>query len=334
MDNAVYVDGRRQEPDTLEQTYDLVRRRGGLGWIGLYRPDREEIASIANEFSLHDLAVEDALEAHQRPKLERYGDTLFVVLRPARYVDPREVVDIGELHVFLGKDFVVTVRHSETPDLRSVRQRLEQRPELLRLGPEAVLYAIMDRVVDDYGPVLRGLSHDLEEIEAQVFSGADGVTQRIYQLGREVIEFQRAVQPLPDMYTALQNGFEKYDVDVELQRLLRDVADHAVRTSERIESFRQLLTNMLTVNAAVVGQHQHEATRRLTEASLAQNDAIQKVSGWAAILFAPTLIGTIYGMNFDHMPELHWLLGYPLALVLMLLTSVALYLIFKLKHWI
>jgi magnesium transporter len=334
MDNAVYVDGRRQEPDTLEHTYELVRRHGGLGWIGLYRPDPDEIASIANEFSLHDLAVEDALEAHQRPKLERYGDTLFVVLRPARYVDPREVVEIGELHVFLGKDFVVTVRHSETPDLRSVRKRLEQRPELLRLGPEAVLYAILDRVVDDYVPVLRGLSHDLEEIEAQVFGGADGVTQRIYQLGREVIEFQRAVQPLPDMFTALQNGFQKYDVDLELQRLLRDVADHAVRTSDRIESFRLLLTNMLTVNAAVVGQHQNEATRRLTEASLAQNDAIQKVSGWAAILFAPTLIGTIYGMNFDHMPELHWLLGYPLALVLMLLTSVALYFIFKLKRWI
>jgi magnesium transporter len=334
MDNAVYVDGRRQEPDTLEHTYELVRRHGGLGWIGLYRPDGDEIASIANEFSLHDLAVEDALEAHQRPKLERYGDTLFVVLRPARYVDPTEVVDIGELHVFLGDDFVVTVRHSEMPDLRSVRKRLEDRPDLLRLGPEAVLYAIMDQVVDDYGPVLRGLAHDLSEIEGQVFGGAEGVTQRIYQLGREVIEFQRAVQPLPDMFAALQNGFHKYDVDLELQRLLRDVADHAVRTSERIESFRQLLTNMLTVNAAVVGQRQSEEMRRLTEVSLAQNEAVQKVSAWAAILFAPTLIGTIYGMNFDHMPELHWLLGYPVALTLMALTSVVLYVIFKRAHWL
>jgi magnesium transporter len=334
VDNAVYVDGHRLEPESLERTYDLVRARGGLGWIGLYRPTADEVASIAAEFSLHPLAVEDALEAHQRPKLERYGDTLFVVLRPARYVDPAEVVEIGELHVFLGADFVVTIRHSETPDLPSVRQRLEATPELLRLGPEAVLYAILDRVVDDYSPVLRGLANDLDEIETQVFGGAQGVTQRIYQLGREVIEFQRAVRPLPELCVALQKGFERYQVDLELQRLLRDVADHAVRVAERTESFRQLLGSMLTVNAAVVGQRQNEEMRRLTEASLAQNDAVQKVSAWAAILFAPTLIGTVYGMNFDHMPELHWLLGYPLALSLMVMVSVVLYAIFKLRHWI
>jgi magnesium transporter len=334
IDNAVYVDGRRLEPDSLERTYDLVRTRHGLGWIGLYRPSPQEVASIASEFSLHPLAIEDALEAHQRPKLERYGDTLFVVLRPARYVDPTEVVDLGELHVFLGADFVVTIRHSETPDLRAVRKRLEATPELLTLGPEAVLYAIMDKMVDDYTPVLRGLSNDLDEIEAQVFGGTGGVTQRIYQLGREVIEFQRAVRPLPDMCTALQNGFERYQVDLELQRLLRDVADHAVRVSERTESFRQLLSSMLTVNAAVVGQRQSEEMRRLTEASLAQNNAVQKVSGWAAILFAPTVIGTIYGMNFDHMPELHWIFGYPMALGLMVLVPIVLYAVFKLRRWI
>jgi magnesium transporter len=334
IDNAVYVDGRRLEPESLERTYDLVRAHRGLGWIGLYRPTTEEVASIAAEFSLHELAVEDALEAHQRPKLERYGDTLFVVLRPARYVDPTEVVDIGELHVFLGADFLVTIRHSETPDLRAVRRRLEAQPELLTLGPEAVLYAIMDRVVDDYAPVLRGLANDLDEIETEVFGGAEGVTQRIYQLGREVIEFQRAVQPLPDMFTALQNGFDRYEVDLELQRLLRDVADHAVRVTERTESFRQLLSSMLTVNAAVVGQRQNEEMRRLTETSLAQNEGVRKVSAWAAILFAPTIVGTVYGMNFDHMPELHWLLGYPFALALMVAIPVILYTIFKLRHWI
>jgi magnesium transporter len=334
IDNAVYVDGRRVEPESLERTYDLVRSHRGLGWIGLYRPTTDEVASIATEFSLHELAVEDALEAHQRPKLERYGDTLFVVLRPARYVDPTEVVEVGELHVFLGADFVVTIRHSETPDLGAVRRRLEERPELLRLGPEAVLYAIMDRVVDDYAPVLRGLANDLDEIEAQVFGGEEGVTQRIYQLGREVIEFQRAVQPLPDMFTALQNGFDRYQVDVELQRLLRDVADHAVRVTERTESFRQLLSSMLTVNAAVVGQRQNEEMRRLTETSLAQNEGVRKVSAWAAILFAPTIVGTIYGMNFDHIPELHWLLGYPFALAMMVAIPVILYTVFKLRHWI
>jgi magnesium transporter len=334
VDNAVYVDGHRHEPDSLERTYDLIRARHGLGWIGLYRPSTDEVDAIATEFSLHPLAVEDALEAHQRPKLERYGDTLFVVLRPARYVDPTEVVDIGELHVFLGADFVVTIRHSETPDLQSVRQRLEATPDLLKLGPEAVLYAILDRVVDDYTPVLRGLSNDLDEIEAQVFGGAEGVTQRIYQLGREVIEFQRAVRPLPDLCTALQKGFERYQVDLELQRLLRDVADHAVRVAERTESFRQLLSSMLTVNAAVVGQRQNEEMRRLTEASLAQNEGVRKVSAWAAILFAPTVIGTIYGMNFDHMPEIHWVLGYPFALGLMVLVPTVLYVVFKLRRWI
>jgi magnesium transporter len=334
VDNAVYVEGRRLEPDSLERTYDLVRAEGGLGWIGLYRPTAEEVASIAAEFSLHPLAVEDALEAHQRPKLERYGDTLFVVLRPARYVDPAEVVEVGELHVFLGADFVVTIRQSETPDLPAVRRRLEETPDLLMLGPEAVLYAILDRVVDDYAPVLHGLANDLDEIEVQVFGGAEGVTQRIYQLGREVIEFQRAVRPLPELCAALQNGFERYQVDVELQRLLRDVADHAVRVAERTESFRQLLGNLLTVNAAVVGQRQNEEMRRLTEASLAQNNAVQKVSAWAAILFAPTVIGTIYGMNFDHMPELHWILGYPFALALMVLVPTSLYVIFKLRRWI
>jgi magnesium transporter len=182
--------------------------------------------------------------------------------------------------------------------------------------------------------VLHGLANDLDEIEVQVFGGAEGVTQRIYQLGREVIEFQRAVRPLPELCAALQNGFERYQVDVELQRLLRDVADHAVRVAERTESFRQLLGNLLTVNAAVVGQRQNEEMRRLTEASLAQNNAVQKVSAWAAILFAPTVIGTIYGMNFDHMPELHWILGYPFALALMVLVPTSLYVIFKLRRWI
>lgn len=334
IDNAVYVDGRRTEPGSLERTYELVRHSRGMGWIGLYRPGREEISSVATEFSLHELAVEDALEAHQRPKLERYGETLFVVLRPARYVDPNEVVELGELHVFLGPDFVVTIRHSESPDLRAVRQRLEEEPELLRLGPEAVLYAILDRVVDDYAPVLRGVANDLDEIEAQVFGGDVDVTRRIYQLGREVIEFQRAVTPLQSIFDALRAGFDKYGVDVELQRLLRDVEDHAVRVTERLESFRLLLANILTVNAAVVGQRQNEEMRRLTEASLVSNEEVKKISGWAAILFAPTLVGTVYGMNFDDMPETHWSFGYPFALVLMVLVSVALYRVFKWRKWL
>lgn len=296
VDNAIYVDGRRAaEPESLEQTYELLRDEHGMGWIGLYRPDDEEIASVATEFGLHELAVEDAVHAHQRPKLERYGDTLFVVLRPARYVDPEEVVEIGELHVFVGKDFVVTVRHANKPDLALVRKRLESDPELLEHGPEAVLYAILDRVVDDYIPVVAGLQTDIDEIETQVFGGDPGVSRRIYQLSREVIEFQRACDPLLAVLDSLADGLDEARVDVELRRRLRDVRDHATRVVERVDAFRQLLSNILTVNAALVGQRQNEETTRLTETSLAQGEDVKKISSWAAILFAPTLVGGIYG---------------------------------------
>jgi magnesium transporter len=335
VDNAIYVDGRRAaDPESLEQTYELLRDEHGMGWIGLYRPDDEEIASVATEFGLHELAVEDAVHAHQRPKLEHYGDTLFVVLRPARYVDPEEVVEIGELHVFVGKDFVVTVRHANKPDLALVRKRLESDPELLEHGPEAVLYAILDRVVDDYIPVVAGLQTDIDEIETQVFGGDPGVSRRIYQLSREVIEFQRACDPLLAVLDSLADGLDEARVDVELRRRLRDVRDHATRVVERVDAFRQLLSNILTVNAALVGQRQNEETTRLTETSLAQGEDVKKISSWAAILFAPTLVGGIYGMNFDAMPELQWRYGYPFALLLMVLVAVTLYTLFKRRGWL
>jgi len=335
VDNAIYVDGRRvANPESLEQTYELLRDEHGMGWIGLYRPDDEEIASVATEFGLHQLAVEDAVHAHQRPKLERYGDTLFVVLRPARYVDPEEVVEIGELHVFIGKDFVVTVRHASKPDLALVRKRLESDPELLEHGPEAVLYAILDRVVDDYLPVVAGLQTDIDEIETQVFGGDPGVSRRIYQLSREVIEFQRACDPLLAILDSLAGGFDKYRVDAELQVALRDVRDHATQVVERVDAFRQLLSNILTVNAALVGQRQNEVTMRLTETSLAQGEQVKKISSWAAILFAPTLVGGIYGMNFTVLPELRWHYGYPFALLLMVLVAVTLYTVFKRRGWL
>jgi magnesium transporter len=335
VDNAVYVDGRRTaNPASLEETYQLLRERKAMAWIGLYRPDVDELRSVAREFELHGLAVDNAIAAHQRPKLERYGHTLFAVLRPARYLDDVEKVEFGELHVFVGPDFVVTVRHAESPDLAQVRSRLEQTPELLRLGPEAVFYAILDQLVDEYGPVVAGLENDIDEIEDQLFDGDPAVSRRIYELSREVIEFQRASHPLVDMLQVLQLGFDKYQVEVELQRHLCDVLDHTLRVVERADSFRALLQNALTVQTTLLGQRQNEETRRLTEASLAQNEDVKKISAWAAILFAPTLVGTIYGMNFDHMPELHWLLGYPLALLLMLVTSLTLYVVFKHRRWL
>ena len=335
VDNAVYVEGHRAaEPESLDVTYELLREQGGMAWIGLYRPDRDDIRSVADEFSIHALAVEDTIKAHQRPKLERYDDVLFTVLRPARYIDADERVEFGELHVFTGRDFVVTVRHAESPDLARVRRRMEAAPDLLRLGPEAVLYAIMDEVVDEYAPVVAGLENDIDEIEDQVFAGDPQVSRRIYELLREVVEFQRATHPLLDILDGLRAGFDKYQVDEELRRYLRDVQDHVVRVVERADGFRVLLQNILTVNATLLGQRQNEETQRLTEASLSQNEEVKKISAWAAILFAPTLVGTIYGMNFDHMPELHWQLGYPFALLLMALVSTVLYLVFKRRSWL
>jgi magnesium transporter len=335
VDNAIYVNGHRaSEPRSLRETYEALRKERGVAWIGLYRPTEEEFASVAEEFELHELAVEDALEAHQRPKLERYGQTLFVVLRPARYLDDPEEVEFGEIHVFVGEDFVITVRHGEAPALGEVRERLEAAPELLVRGPEAILYAIMDRVVDGYAPVVRGLENDIDEIEVEVFSGNPGVSKRTYELSREVIEFQRAVKPLSGMLASLIAGFEKYGVDPELQRYLRDVQDHAIEVTERVAGFKDLLQNILSVNLTLVGLQQNEEVKALSEASIRQNDEVKKISAWAAILFAPTLIGTVYGMNFDHMPELHWVLGYPFALGLMVLVSATLYLVFKNRGWL
>ena len=341
VDNAIYVEGKRAAvPESLDHTFEELREcpdgERRFCWIGLLRPTPAEIEAVAKEFSLHGLAVEDTINAHQRPKLERYGDVQFVVLRPAWYVDPVEVVEIGEVHLYLGPDFVITVRHADTPNLAAVRKRLEQDPGLLAHGPYAVLYAIMDEVVDDYSPVLDGLLDDIDEIEVQVFGGDPGVSRRIYQLSREVIEFQRAVEPLGPIFASIRENLKEQasDSDLELRRLLRDVADHATRVLERTEAYRELLTNILQVNAALVGQRQNEEMARMTQAGYEQNEQVKRISSWAAILFAPTLVASIYGMNFTHMPELNWVLGYPFALVLMLLLGVGLYTVFKRRGWL
>ncbi|MGV9313198.1 magnesium and cobalt transport protein CorA [Streptomyces sp. NPDC003691] len=333
---ALYRDGRRVSvPESLSETYrQLGTDPDGMAWIGLHRPTEQELLSLAAEFDLHELALEDALEAHQRPKLERYGDTLFVVLRAARYLDAQERVDFGELHVFVGRDFVITVRHGAAPDLSAVRRRMEETPELLALGPEAVLYAILDAVVDGYAPVVAGVQNDIDEIETEVFGGDPAVSRRIYQLAREMVEFQRATRPLVGMLHALTAGFAKYGTDEELQRYLRDVADHVTHTSERVDAFRQALADILTVNATLVAQEQNAEMRALAEAGFAQNEEIKKISSWAAILFAPTLVGTIYGMNFETMPELKWAAGYPFAILLMAVVCVSLYVIFKKRDWL
>lgn len=335
VDSAIYVDGKRAAaPGSLSETYEACRAVHGVAWIGLLKPTTQEFAAVAGEFGLHELAVEDAVQAHQRPKLERYGETLFVVLRAARYVDRTETVEFAELHVFVGADFVVTVRHGDAPDLSRVRRRMEGNPELLRLGSEAILHAILDQVVDDYGPVVAGLENDIDEIENEVFGGNAQATRRTYELAREVIDFQRAIKPLPAMIGGLIVGAEKYAIDAELQRYLRDVQDHAIQVQDQVAGFRELLQNILNVNIAILGLQQNEEVKALSEAAIRQNDEVKKISAWAAILFAPTLVGTVYGMNFAHMPELGWRAGYPLSLLLMLLVSVSLFTVFRRRGWL
>ena len=336
INNAIYCDGARVlSPTTLGDTYRaLDDYADAMAWIGLYRPQASELASLAEEFGLHELAVEDAILAHQRPKLERYGKTLFVVLRAARYLDDREEVEFGELHIFIGSNFVVTVRHSESPDLSFVRTRLESAPELLAAGTEAVLYAILDAVVDGYAPVVAGLANDIDEIETQVFDGDPAVSRRIYELSREVIDFQRAVQPLIGILDQLSNGFEKYRVGDDLQQRLRDVADHVVQVTERVDEFRTLLRDILTVNGTLVAQRQNADMQKVGESSNRQAEEARKISAWAAILFAPSLVTGVYGMNFRFMPELDAAWGYPVALVVMLGVSVTLFVIFRLRRWL
>ncbi len=335
VDSAIYSKGRRvASPMTLAETYQaLDATPGGVAWIGLYRPTEQELLSLADEFGLHELAVEDAIIAHQRPKLERYDDVLFVVLKAASYLDVPEEVDFGELHVFVGPNFVITVRHSESPDLSHVRHRMESEPELLAFGTQAILYAIIDAVVDGYGPVVAGLANDIDEIETQVFGGDALVSRRIYELSREVIDFQRATHPLTTVMIALEHGSAKYAVTQELQRALRDVADHLIQVNERVDGFRQLLRDILTVNSTLVAERQNEEMTRLAHSTHRQGEEVKKVSSWAAILFAPTLIAGVYGMNFDNMPELHWPLGYPIAILAMVALSVSLYWIFKKRNW-
>jgi magnesium transporter len=325
VDAAIYKNGNRiVEPKTLGELYEASRDGTGIAWLGLHEPSQAEIAKCAQEFNLHPLAVEDAIHAHQRPKLERYGDSLFLVLRSARYIDESETVEFGEIHVFTGSAFVITIRHGGASELGRVRKAFESQPHLLRRGPMSIVHAIVDRVVDDYVPVVAGIETDIDEIENEVFSGESrDVSRRIYELSREVIEFRRATEPLPDVLAQLIEE----SADEEEKRYVRDVQDHAIRVHERAEAFHELLRNILSVNLTF-------ETKALSEAANQQNEEVKRISAWAAILFAPTLVGTVYGMNFEHMPELSWRLGYPMALALMFAVSLGLYLLFKRRRWI
>ncbi len=322
VDCAVYEDGmRRTGSIELSSALEEGRRRtDGFVWIGLAEPDDDELATVAEGFHLHPLAVEDATKAQQRPKLEVYGDNLFLVVKAARYVDREEVVELSQLMLFIGKGFVVTVRHGESDVFAEVRSTIEKVPDELGCGPLGVLHAVLDRVVDDYATVLRGLDVDIEEIEKQVFSEITANHgQRIYKLKREVLEFRQAVEPLGEPLQQLMGGRIPQAGSVPVE-YFRDVHDHVLRVADRIRVVDALLDSALDVN--------------LTQVSVRQNEDMRKISAWVAIAGVSTLIAGVYGMNFEHLPELGWILGYPFALALMASSSLYLYFQFRRRGWL
>jgi magnesium transporter len=321
VDCAIYEEGQRRDGQVdLEHAYDVRHEPGKFVWIGLYEPTEEEFASLRREFNLHELAVEDAIHAHQRPKLEVYEDMVFLVLKTARYVDPTEVIELGELLVFLGDDYIITVRHGEASSLKPVRESLEEDPEHLRRGPGAVLHAILDRVVDDYGPAIQGLETDIDEVEDELFSGErTNPAERIYRLQREVLQFRKATAPLVEPMERLAEG-QYTQIHPEIRDYFRDVNDHLIRTRDQLDAMRDLLAGSLQANLAQV--------------AVRQNDDVRRISAWVAIIAVPTAIAGIYGMNFDNMPELRWELGYPAVVFVMLAICSMLYRYFRRAGWL
>jgi magnesium transporter len=322
VDCAHYRDGRRQHEGKMDprEAAAICRSQPGFVWLGMVEPSPAELESVQEIFGLHELAVEDAQSFHLRPKVEQYeGHIAFVVLRTARYVDELEEVEFGEISIFVGPGFVITVRQGVASDLHPARLRLEARPRLLEEGPASVLWAILDQVVDDYAPVVEGLERDIEEVEQMVFAGSSAPTHRIYLLRREVSDFYRAVHPLLGPAAAITQG-GVLEIGDGLRQYFRDVDDHLKLVNEEIVAQRDLLTTILQANTAVI--------------SVEQNDVVRKISAWAAIITVPTFIASFYGMNFSRMPELraHW--GYPAVVALMVLSALVLYASFKRARWL
>jgi magnesium transporter len=321
VDCAHYVHGERFDaaPLTITEAADRLDHDGFV-WVGLKEPSDEEMEQIAERFNLPELAVEDARELHQRPKIEDYGDDWFMVVKAARYDEEHELVEFGEVQIFAGANYVVVVRHGNIEDLGGVRSRLEERPSLMHEGPAAVAWAVLDKIVDDYEPVIDGIESDIEEVERSIFEDDADQTQRIYFLRRELARFYRAVHPLLTAMGSIWREDQVPRVSDNLRNYFRDVADHLIRLSEEIAMQRDLLDGALNANLGAI--------------SVRQNDIVRKVSGWAAIGIVPTLIASIYGMNFQHMPELKWGIGYPLVLVVMLTLSFTLWRFLKRWGWL
>ena len=324
VDSALYRDGVRVRLDCGKDDLTTIRAAASgdddFVWVGLHLPSADELDRVAKVFNLHPLAVEDALKAHQRPKLERYEDALFLVLKTLWYVDADDAVETGEINLFVGRNFIVTVRHGEGAELHTARLDLEQQTAMLGHGPSAVVYAICDRVVDSYEAVASSLEEDVDEVEESVFSPTRSQdSKRIYILKRELAEVRRAVNPLREPMKRLATGAVPY-VTQEAVPFFRDVADHVVRVSESIETLDALLSTAFDAHLARI--------------SLQQNEDMRKISAWVAIAAVGTLVAGIYGMNFVNMPELHWHYGYYYAVTLMVVASLVLYRLFKKSGWL
>jgi len=326
VDCAIYVDGKRQAPIAYDEALPAAVAKDGFVWLGLHEPTAAELEGVAAVYGLHPLAVEDAVEAHQRPKLDSYDDSLFMVLKTARYVEhaaltaTSEVVNTGEVMVFLGSHYVITVRHGDHGGLKDLRNSLEGQTDLLQLGPAAVMYAVTDLVVDHFVEVAEAVEDDVEEVEASVFSPSrDDDTPRIYQLKRELLQLRRAVQPLELPLSTLAERPNDLVPDA-MRSYFRDVQDHALRVRDQVGGLDELLSNILQAALARI--------------SVAQNDDMRRISAYAGLIAAPTLIAGVYGMNFEDMPELDWSFGYPFALLLMATLCFLLYRGFKRSGWL
>jgi magnesium transporter len=321
VDCAIYHDGRREDvPGDISDALDAARKRGdSFLWIGLHEPTQDEFDLVSDELRLHPLAVEDAVQAHQRPKLERYDDSIFVVLKTVHYLESGSDIEVGEIMLFVGGDFIITVRHGPGNALAGVRGRLEADPKLLALGPSAVLYAVCDQVVDTYSAAAHEVEVDIIALERRVFHpGRHDVTEDIYALKREVLEFRAAEDPLIPALGEIVKG--RVPLCADTTAYFRDVLDHLLRVDEAVDSHNELLTNVLSAHLALV--------------SAQQNEDMRKISAWAAILAIPTMVAGVYGMNFDHMPELGWTFGYPLVIGFIVTACVTLYRRFKRSGWL
>jgi len=321
IDCALYEKGvRRPGRLAVGEVRSCLLDKHSFVWLGLYEPTSEEFDEVREQFGLHELAVEDALNAHQRPKLELYDESVFMVMKTARYLDVEETVEFGEILVFIGEGFLVHVRHGEASPLTPARRRIEQRPDLMACGPSAVLYAIVDQIVDSYESVVAGLDNDIREVELAVFEDkATDAAERIYFLKREMLELRDALAPLLKPLHDLAGSRVEF-VHEDTQEYFRDVYDHLARMVEEVGRSNDLLGSVLSAN--------------LTRVGVRQNEDMRKISAWAAILAVPTALAGVYGMNFTHMPELDWALGYPLVLVIMALVCLGLHRAFKRSGWL